>query len=72
MSSSLVTGAGPLADPLLVCLRGISAKLPNDFPLWLRVEWKGGIVVDDDRLSVSISQWELNVDMSKKQLFLTI
>ena len=44
MSSSLVIGAGPLADPLVVCLRGIRATLPRVRPGDGRVEWNGGIV----------------------------
>ena len=43
MSSWLEEGAGPLAEPLLVCLRGIRAMLPYDFPLDSRLEWKGGM-----------------------------
>ena len=44
MSSWLVEGAGPLAVPLLVCLRGITAMFPMDFPGDSRVEWKEGMV----------------------------
>ena len=44
MSSSLVIGAGPLADPLVVCLRGIRAIFPSLRPGEGRVEWNGGIM----------------------------
>ena len=44
MSSWLEGGAGPLAVPLLVCLSGITAMFPMDFPGDSRVEWKEGMV----------------------------
>ena len=49
MSSWLVEGAGPLAVPLLVCLRGITAMFPMDFPGDSRVEWKEGMAEGEGR-----------------------
>ena len=51
MSSWLEGGAGPLAVPLLVCLSGITAMFPMDFPEASRVEWKEGIVTGSRELT---------------------
>ena len=49
MSSWLEGGAGPLAVPLLVCLSGITAMFPMDFPGDSRVEWKEGMAEGEGR-----------------------
>ena len=62
-----MTGAGPLGQPLEVCLSGMMATLPMAWPVEAKLAWNAGILV----ISVFIYNLSIEITITTSREFLS-